>query len=282
MSEPDARRFFGEGNELVFDTWKMCREYIFSSRDQGLALGIAYRGQSSSEWRLTSYLERIRHTEAPPIFDDLYQRIENDGPSRFRFGSHLFLPEGQKPENIENLEWLTLMQHHGVPTRLIDITVSPFVAAFFALRDFQVQHDYAAIYEFDLKILDIENSERLPFKDGDVYQQIYNYYGKSIFTLEEKVPIIGYYYPSSPSMRPFLQKGGFIFTNTTKNKFEDTLAEYGNVSQIVRRFLIKRNEVNLMDAYRDFKIMNISHVTLFGGLDAYASDIAMDTFVENR
>lgn len=36
------------------------------------------------------------------------------------------------PGNDEFLEWLLLMQHHGLPTRLMDWSESPFTAAFFA------------------------------------------------------------------------------------------------------------------------------------------------------
>ena len=50
----------------------------------------------------------------------------------FRRKAHLLLTH--IPDENDLLEWLALMQHHGAPTRLIDFTWSPYVAAFFALE----------------------------------------------------------------------------------------------------------------------------------------------------
>jgi hypothetical protein len=46
----------------------------------------------------------------------------------------------------ESFDWLFLMQHYGVPTRLLDWTESPLVALYFALNDETVKDRNAALW----------------------------------------------------------------------------------------------------------------------------------------
>ena len=94
-----------------------------------LTLGGAFRGQASADWPLESSLTRYLKTFAR---DPKWPAREIKVLRTFQRKVHLLIPK--TPDAAETLEWLALMQHHGGPTRLLDFTWSPYVAAFFALE----------------------------------------------------------------------------------------------------------------------------------------------------
>ena len=90
----------------------------------------AFRGERDERWPLYSSLSRYLmnfgvDTSAWPEQEARILRV-------FKRKAHQFLT--QPPEPDDDFQWLALMQHHGAPTRLIDFTWSPYVAAFFALE----------------------------------------------------------------------------------------------------------------------------------------------------
>lgn len=88
-----------------------------------------YRGQGDCSWPLKPSLERLvvnRRLEDAA-------RLERVFLARFQRQAHHYLPT--TPGDTEVLEWLALMQHWGVPTRLLDFTLSPYVALYFAVTD---------------------------------------------------------------------------------------------------------------------------------------------------
>lgn len=79
-----------------------------------------WRGQRNSEWRLSPSISRLPHNERSE--QSLFSRFRHKAPSR-----HSHVPTGN-----DIAGWLFLMQHYRLPTRLLDWTESPLVAAFFA------------------------------------------------------------------------------------------------------------------------------------------------------
>lgn len=53
----------------------------------------------------------------------------------FQQQAHLFVDRSWLPNPSHRFEWWALMQHYGVPTRLLDWSVSPYVAAYNACCD---------------------------------------------------------------------------------------------------------------------------------------------------
>lgn len=57
-----------------------------------------------------------------------------------------------------NLEILLLMQHYGLPTRLLDISFNPYIALFFALSgDSSIKEHY--VYVIDTEKINEENNK---------------------------------------------------------------------------------------------------------------------------
>src|SRR5262249_25643244 len=64
---------------------------------------------------------------------------------------HQFLDK--LPDEDDQLSWLALLRHSGVPTRLLDVTRSIFIACYFALRNAKPKCD-AAIWIFKRLTID--------------------------------------------------------------------------------------------------------------------------------
>jgi len=112
--------------EKTIASWDELRDVLENLADAGWA----FRGQADANWPLESSLTRYLKTFAGDPSGWLAR--ESKILRTFQRKAHLLVP--RTPAAGETLEWLALMQHHGAPTRLLDFTWSPYVAAFFALE----------------------------------------------------------------------------------------------------------------------------------------------------
>ena len=89
-----------------------------------------FRGQGDERWVLSTTLERVADRYEFP--KDFLKNREDVILNHFQRRGHHFI---NSPPPFDNrLEWLSILQHHGGPTRLLDFTHSFYVAAFFAIE----------------------------------------------------------------------------------------------------------------------------------------------------
>ena len=130
-------RNWNELNDRLFeDTW-----YRPHGRFRG---PFVFRGMSNAGWDLQTSLMRLAG-QFEKLEGSLLRNFQKYGHSKTSSGDSFW-------------HWLVVAQHHGLPTRLLDWTYSPHIAAHFATEDFdQFQHD-GVIWAVDM----IGVHDRLP------------------------------------------------------------------------------------------------------------------------
>lgn len=112
------------------------------------AASLLFRGQSDSDWRLATTLERAGCDGMS--FVDYYRLVTSTGPAVETFaGIHVPNFDFEIEKSFQDLELFSLrrfppndlysymvyLRHHGFPSPLLDWSYSPYVAAFFAFRN---------------------------------------------------------------------------------------------------------------------------------------------------
>ena len=164
---------------------------------------------------------------------------------------------------------LTLAQHHGLPTRLIDWSYSPLVAAHFATEEIENYNkdgiiwcvDYEAIVQQlpqELKIL-LDNSQSKLFSIDMLDKVAHNF--NDLRMLSSK-PFVLFFEPSSIHNRIINQYALFSVMNDSKASLIDVLNKYEE--HCFKIIIPKEIKLEIRDK---LDYINISERMIYPGLD---------------
>ncbi|MEO7931577.1 MAG: FRG domain-containing protein [Chthoniobacterales bacterium] len=239
-----------------------------------------FRGQASAHWNLESSLERLLGDNWSSV---RARQFEDFALQRFRSKFHLY--DGENIEPTSRLAWLSLMQHYGAPTRLIDFTESPFVALYFAMESISPTElqtnkgssmaifalDYSKMMDASIDFIKnndakfLESRESLQLKQDTVFDDIVDPHSYKIAWATE---------PQRINKRLDRQSGCFLVSGDRASKIEEILTSriYNeiNLTKFIIPFTLYDNLFALL------RKMNLNSKSLYGDLQGLCKSIRME------
>ena len=123
-------------NEIRIETWNELQETLFAdSYNENIGRHrsqYVFRGLSDTSYHLRTALQRLGGN---------YPAFENHLLRNFKKYAHQGMVEADT-----DWHWLSVAQHHGLPTRLLDWTYSPLIAMHFATANLEQYDKDGAIW----------------------------------------------------------------------------------------------------------------------------------------
>jgi hypothetical protein len=220
----------------------------------------AFRGEKDERLPLYSSLSRYLQNfgvalKAWPAQEERILRI-------FKRKAHQFLP--MPPAWDDDFQWLALMQHHGAPTRLIDFTWSPYVAAFFALE--RTLSD-GVVWAMNPARIDSTRADKPVRMDPRIKGNFRRHF------LKGNRHFIWMGEPGTMNRRLIAQSGTFAVPGAIDVPLEEILSG-SDAENVLAKFILKNSvrETGMRELYR----MNITYATLFPDLDGLAKSMGYE------
>lgn len=220
-----------------------------------------FRGHGDLHWKLEPGWSRM---PAPGggVGADWYN--ESTLLSEFKLRAPRYLQA--LPSN--DWEWLFLMQHYGLPTRLLDWSESALIGLYFALRDNHADSDAAlwvlnpwwlnkqSLGEYDIPYVgDHRLQDWAPLARGE--------------TLRGRLPVA--IKPVHASQRISNQKGFFTIHGTQRDALDTLSHSNADRGPGLKRLIVPRERV--LEMRRELSIAGVTETTVFQELDGLSREI---------
>jgi len=196
---------------------------------------VLFRGHSKRSYSLKPRIARVE----PKARD--FNKFEKRVLELFQQRSIPYLH--REPKN--DWEWLSLAQHHGLPTRLLDWTTNPLVAAYFAVEQEYNCESAIIVYKNDTRLRPENLNEKSPFEMNRIVK----------------------FYPPHLTQRIITQAGVFTLHPEPQKALENIASENAKLEMIIIPEKIKKDLKNTL--YR----FGIHRASLFPDLDGLTNHI---------
>jgi len=241
------------------------------------ATDLLFRGQSNAQWRLSTTLERYmeRVTGSNKVEMWTYYLMMSHAKSRIEtFTANTWdLPDHKEyldwliqskswHGDLPALEYMAYLRHHGFPSPLLDWSMSPFVAAYFAFRDVTSNAESVAIFAYTEMP---EDGKRVPEA------------GPNIVSLMQDI---------RSDRRHFLQQSTYtICTAKEKDKryycsHEEVFAKGMPRQDLLWKFILPSSESR--NALRKLDTYNINAYSIFQSEDSVIETVFLREYVRKR
>ncbi len=190
---------------------------------------VIYRGHSDKSWVLKPSIGRHFSGKWEKVLE-----FEKRSLEEFRKRSIPYI----KYRPNSDIEWLCLMQHHGLSTRLLDFTTNPLIALFFA-TDPTIRKDGELI-------IARYNRSYENVNDDNLFDRKFNFA----------------YHPPHITERIIGQQGCFVYSKTPNTALND--------KQITKIIIPKDRKFHIRKELND---LGIRFSLLFPGIDGVCQDI---------
>lgn len=262
---------------LVLPTWD-----AFSSRAAVLTYGsptvptFVYRGQAADSWGLEPKLARVLR-QAGVTSQSEGERIERRLLEQFESRAHHHLP-AEIPSAIRvanRMARWSLMQHHGAPTRLLDWTQSPYVAAYFACSSHLSSNG----------VIFVTAAGRVLAANGIDPSGTARFHDEALEKLDRSVTKIGFYASHILSDREIVQMAKFSFTLNVLDGHEEGIKKSllagsptDGPSVVAAKWIVP-SDLKLT-FLRNLRQMNIGAHSLFPGVDGLGRSLEEIAYLE--
>ncbi len=254
--------------EYKFNSWSDYKSLVGERlSDNGLYARekFLFRGQEDSEWPLISSFDRRFGSCEKSIYKVLKRNFEDECEHLPDLKVFIYSDGKKKKETKTDVKFTALGQHYGLPTRWLDWTESPYMAAFFAFQD-------------SLGSIAGESLSTIRAEDKSV--AIWALDRESTFWDNENIEIIR---PSfEHNDRLYKQLGWFTVLPERHNiSHLDAFVEKHSDQRSITlwKFIIPLREV--VDVMADLRLMKIDAATLMGGYEGLAQSAINKTIIDS-